>query len=44
MVLEGLVRNDFVVAEDGRFQLRSGFENFKHVAFYPLGDFRKRQQ
>ena len=44
MVLEGLVRNEFVVAAEDTFRLREGFEDFKHVAFYQLGDFRKRQQ
>lgn len=44
MVLEGLVRNEFVVAQEDIFQLTKGFEHFKHVAFYQLGDFRKRQQ
>lgn len=43
MVLEGLVRNEFVVGEDEHFQLREGFERFKQVAFYQVGEFRKRQ-
>jgi len=42
MVLEGLVRNGFVVQEGDAFQLQSGFETFNHVAFYHLGEYRKR--
>jgi|APSaa5957512622_1039677.scaffolds.fasta_scaffold05310_7 hypothetical protein len=44
MVLEGLVRNGFVVQEGELFQLQEGFEDFQHVAFYQLGDFRRRLQ
>ncbi|MEW6754397.1 MAG: hypothetical protein AB1505_25955 [Candidatus Latescibacterota bacterium] len=45
MVLEGLVRNGFVAQEEeDRYQLRHGFEDFTHVAFYNQGDYRKRSR
>lgn len=42
MVLEGLWRNYFVVQDEDRYRLRPGFADFAHVAFYQLGEFRKR--
>ncbi len=44
MVLEGLVRNRFVLEDDGRFRLCPGFQDFQHVSFYQLGEYRKRLQ
>jgi hypothetical protein len=44
MVLEGLWRNYFVVQDEDRYRLRPGFADFAHVAFYQLGEFRKRLQ
>jgi hypothetical protein len=43
MVLEGLVRNRFVDDEGDAFRLAGGFAGFRHVTFFSLGEFRKRQ-
>jgi hypothetical protein len=43
MVLEGLVRNGFVEQEGDRFHLADGFADYRHVTFYQLSEFRKRQ-
>lgn len=44
MVLEGLLRARFVDDTGGEgFRLAEGFETFRHVTFYELGEFRKRQ-
>ena len=44
MILEGLVRNGFVLQEGDAFRLQEGFEDFAHVSFYQLGEYRKRLQ
>jgi hypothetical protein len=43
MVLEGLVQNRFIEAEGEHYRLAAGFETFRHVTFYRLGEYRKRQ-
>ncbi len=43
MVLEGLVRDRFVYAEGENYRLAPGFDAFRHVTFYQLGEYRKRQ-
>ena len=43
MVLEGLVRDRFVEAAGESFHLATGFDRFRHVTFYELGEYRKRQ-
>lgn len=44
IVMESLVRNRFVSLLPEGFVLTPGFEEFKHVTFYQLGEFRKRLQ
>jgi hypothetical protein len=44
IVLESLVRNRFVALTADGFLLAEGFEDFKHVTFYQLGEYRKRLQ
>lgn len=44
IVLEGLVRNRFAAEAEGGFCLVPGFQDFKHVTFYQLGEYRKRLQ
>ena len=43
MVLEGLVQNRFIEAEGEHYRLAAGVETFRHVTFYRLGEYRKRQ-
>ncbi len=43
MVLQGLVQNRFIEAEGEHYRLAAGFETFRHVTFYRLGEYRKRQ-
>lgn len=43
MVLEDLGRSRFVETRDERFCLAPEFAQFRHVTFYQLGEFRKRQ-
>ncbi len=43
MVLEGLVLDRFIESSGESFRLATGFEDFQHVTFYQLGEFRKRQ-
>ncbi len=42
IVLEGLVRSRFATEAPEGFRLAPGFEDFKHVTFYQLGEYRKR--
>jgi hypothetical protein len=44
IVMESLVRNRFVTPRPEGFVLTAGFEDFKHVTFYQLGEYRKRLQ
>lgn len=44
IVLEGLTHSRFVAASPAGFRLAPGFEGFKHVTFYQLGEHRKRLQ
>ena len=43
MVLEEMVRARFVTTQDDSYQLAAGFDSYKHVTFYQLDDYRKRQ-
>ena len=43
MVLEEMVRARFVTTKDDTYQLAAGFDSYKHVTFYQLDDYRKRQ-
>ena len=43
IVLEGLVQNRFIETEGLRYRLAAGFDTFRHVTFYRLGEYRKRQ-
>ncbi len=44
MMLEGLVRNCFLEELEGNYRLAPGFAQFRHVSFYQLGEYRKRQR
>lgn len=43
MVLEEMVRSRFVTVEEDRYRLAEGFDQYQHVTFYQLDDYRKRQ-
>jgi hypothetical protein len=43
MGLEEMVRARFVTKKDDSYQLAAGFDSYKHVTFYQLDDYRKRQ-
>lgn len=44
MILEGLARTRFITELNGEYRLVPEFTQYKHVTFYTLGDFGKRQK